>query len=209
MPAGLLPLFPLPVVLIPRTPMPLHIFEDRYNIMVGEAIDANSEFGIVLSGEKGIVNIGCTAVVDKVVERYADGRLDIIAVGRRRFELLELDHERQFLRGAVEFYDDEDEEEVPADIRQQVISSYEQIMKLTNTSPLLDPELSDKQFSFQIAHVVTDVNVRQLLLMSRSEADRIRQLAEHFPALLKERLQVAKAQHSASTNGHGTRPAGL
>ena len=106
----LLPLFPLQLVLLPGVELPLHIFEDRYKEMIGEAINDGTEFGIVLASEKGIVNTGCTAVVQRVVNRYDDGRLDIIARGRRRFEILLLNEEKNYLRGAVEFFDDEDVE---------------------------------------------------------------------------------------------------
>ena len=64
----LLPLFPLRVVVFPRTPLPLHIFEERYKEMVGDAIRANSEFGIVLAKDDGIVNAGCTVVVEEGAE---------------------------------------------------------------------------------------------------------------------------------------------
>jgi Lon protease-like protein len=103
----LLPLFPLQVVLFPRTLLPLHIFEERYKEMIGDAIRGNTEFGVVLAGEKGIANTGCTAIVDRVVERRDDGRIDLISAGRRRFEIQSLDQEKAYLRGAVEFFDDE------------------------------------------------------------------------------------------------------
>src|ERR1700675_741365 len=98
----LLPLFPLPVVLFPRTPLPLHIFEERYKEMIRDVLDSHAEFGVVLAGEKGIVNMGCTAIVDNVLKRYPDGRMDLLAVGRRRFEILQLDDEKSYLRGQVE-----------------------------------------------------------------------------------------------------------
>jgi Lon protease-like protein len=93
MSARLLPLFPLQVVVFPRTQLPLHIFEERYKRMVGDAIREQSEFGIVLAKEDGIVNAGCTVTVDKVLKTYADGRMDIITRGRRRFEVLSLDQD--------------------------------------------------------------------------------------------------------------------
>ena len=68
MQAKLLPLFPLHVVVFPRTQLPLHIFEERYKEMVGEAIRDKSEFGVVLAKEEGIVNAGCTVVVDKILK---------------------------------------------------------------------------------------------------------------------------------------------
>ncbi len=105
---GLLPLFPLPLVLFPRTPLPLHIFEDRYKEMIGDVLPNRSEFGVVLARENGILNAGCTAVVEEVLERHPDGRMDILTVGRRRFEILDLNDEKSYLRGAVEFFDDDE-----------------------------------------------------------------------------------------------------
>ena len=64
-----IPLFPLPLVLFPRVLLPLHIFEERYKEMVGEAIRDKSEFGIVLAKEEGILNAGCTVVVDQVLNK--------------------------------------------------------------------------------------------------------------------------------------------
>src|SRR5678816_2101789 len=66
----LLPLFPLELVVFPRTQLPLHIFEERYKEMVGEAIRDESEFGIVLAKGSGILNAGCTVKVAKVLEMY-------------------------------------------------------------------------------------------------------------------------------------------
>src|SRR4051812_40589227 len=104
---GLLPLFPLPLVLLPQNPLPLHIFEERYREMIGEVIDKESEFGVVLAAEGGIVNVGCTATIERVVERFPDGRLDIITIGRRRFEVSSINEDRAFLRGEVVFFDDD------------------------------------------------------------------------------------------------------
>src|SRR5580704_8217678 len=105
----LLPLFPLELVLFPGQILALHIFEDRYKEMIGECLENQTEFGIVLAGEKdnSIANQGCTAVVTSVTRRYDDGRMDIEAGGRRRFEVLFLDQERSFLRAAAQFFDDE------------------------------------------------------------------------------------------------------
>ncbi len=81
----LLPLFPLQLVAFPGTAVPLHIFEDRYKTMVGDCERSGAEFGIVLAKDGGIVNAGCTVVVETVLERYPDGRFDVLTRGRRRF----------------------------------------------------------------------------------------------------------------------------
>src|SRR5271165_5275733 len=87
MPSRLIPLFPLRVVVFPRTSLPLHIFEERYKEMVSDAIRDNSEFGVVLATDEGIVNAGCTVSVEKVLHMHPDGRMDIVTSGRRRFEI--------------------------------------------------------------------------------------------------------------------------
>src|SRR6266481_4942411 len=97
----LLPLFPLEVVLLPGATLPLHIFEERYKLMIGEALEGRSEFGIVLAKGRSLANLGCSAEVEKVVKRYEDGRLDILTAGRRRFEILFLDDQKPYLQAAV------------------------------------------------------------------------------------------------------------
>src|SRR6185436_18976315 len=104
----LLPLFPLSLVLFPRTPLPLHIFEERYKIMIGEAIRDSSEFGIILNKDTEILPTGCTATVESVTKRYPDGQLDIVTRGRRRFRIQNVDDGKEYLRANVEYFDDSD-----------------------------------------------------------------------------------------------------
>ena len=93
--ARLLPLFPLQLVVFPGAAIPLHIFEERYRDMVGEAEARGTEFGIVRTitrgEETGIAHTGCTVTVESVVNRYPDGRFDVITRGRRRFQIVSLD----------------------------------------------------------------------------------------------------------------------
>src|SRR5436309_1935808 len=98
----LLPIFPLDLVLLPTTPLPLHIFEDRYREMVAECLEHKQAFGVVRSKEnEGVAEIGCTAEIVEVSKRYPDGRMDIITRGRERFEIMRVDQERAFLRAEV------------------------------------------------------------------------------------------------------------
>src|SRR5450755_2786176 len=198
----LLPLFPLQVVLFPQTPLPLHIFEERYKQMVGEVLRGKSEFGVVQAGEKGIVNTGCTATIEKVLKEYPDGRMDLLTVGRRRFEIILLNDEKPYLRGAVEFFDDEPSDPIPPDVRQRVMVAYNDIRELEQEAPLADSDLANPQLSFQLAQVVPDLDFRQILLATRSEADRMRRLAEFFPSYMSRRRQVQHVRQVAPTNGH-------
>ena len=197
----LLPLFPLQVVLFPRTPLPLHIFEERYKEMIGEAIRTNTEFGVVLAGEKGIANTGCTAIVDRVLEKHADGKLELISSGRRRFEIQSLDQEKAFLRGAVEFFDDETEDKASGELQTKVIAAYKELP--SDDDAAWEPKWDDPQLSFQLAHAIPDLQFRQVLLMMRSERDRMRHLAEFLPEYAIKRANIEHVQKVAPRNGHG------
>lgn len=125
----LLPLFPLRVVVFPRTPLPLHIFEERYKEMIGDAISAGSEFGIVLAKEEGIVSAGCTVAVEKVLKTYTDGRMDILTHGIRRFEIVGINEDKSYLRGEVEFFDDDDPGPAPADLQEKALVQYRGLLE--------------------------------------------------------------------------------
>lgn len=202
----LLCLFPLQVVLFPRTPLPLHIFEDRYKQMIADLIEDNSEFGVVLAGDKGICNMGCSASIEKVLEKYPDGRMDLLAIGRRRFEIVGLDEEKPYLRGEVMFFDDEEFETTADETRARVLECYNEIREIGSVEDGGDIEVEDSQLSFQIAQAVPDLNFRQMLLATRSEADRMKQLAEFLPAFASRQRKIQHAKTLAPRNGHATWP---
>lgn len=200
----LIPLFPLQVVLFPRTVIPLHIFEERYKEMIGDVLEAESEFGIVLAGERGICNSGCTAVIEKVVQQYEDGRMDLLVMGRRRFEIESLDDEKSYLRGMVEFFDDDSFDPVPAELKRKAIEGYEELRDIGEGGPT--PQLEDSQLSFQLAQLVSDLNFRQTLLAVRSETERLRQLAQFLPGFNERQREAVHIRSVAPRNGHGKWP---
>src|ERR1700745_2027494 len=102
-----IPLFPLDVVLLPGTPLPLHIFEPRYKEMIGECRANSAPFGVVRALEEGIAEVGCTAEIVTVTKEYPDGRLDLVAERRKRFEVLALNQDRPVLQAEVLLVPDE------------------------------------------------------------------------------------------------------
>jgi len=209
MASRLIPLFPLQVVVFPRTQLPLHIFEERYKEMVGKAIQDNSEFGIVLAKDDGIVNAGCTVMVEKVVERYPDGRMDIVTRGQRRFEILALNEEKDYLQGEVNFFDDEDIEATPPELRDQALSQYRALSALSSSRDHGEPDLKDPQLSFQIAQAVPDLDFLNALLRHRSEAGRLKQLNRFLAEYIPRQRVIERMRQLAPTNGFGGKPAGL
>lgn len=104
-----LPLFPLNSVLFPGMPLPLHIFEERYKLMIGRCIEEHSPFGVVLirSGDEvgGVAephDVGTTARIERQ-EQLDDGRMKLICAGERRFRIGHLDRSQPYLLGDVDF----------------------------------------------------------------------------------------------------------
>lgn len=203
---GLLPLFPLQVVLLPGGELPLHIFEERYKEMIGDVLKDRLEFGVVLASEKGIVNTGCTATVDRVLRRYPDGRMDIVTRGRRRFEIVMLNDERPYLRGSVDFFDDDQSAPPAPEVQQRAIDGYNELQALSSSQPLDAAGSQDPQLSFRLAQPVPDLGFRQTILATRSEAERLRQLADYFPSYLIRQKRIQRVKDLAPRNGHGRAP---
>ncbi len=107
----ILPLFPLNVVLMPDMPLPLHIFEERYKKMIGECLEQNKEFGIVYISGDELRQVGCTAKIVKVLQRYESGEMDIITLGRNRFLIKEVYDGKSYFEARVVHFDDVPEEE--------------------------------------------------------------------------------------------------
>jgi Lon protease-like protein len=205
----LIPLFPLHVVVFPRTNLPLHIFEERYKEMIGNAVRDHSEFGVVLARDEGIVNAGCTVLVEKVVHTYPDGRLDIITRGQRRFEILNLNQEKDYLQGEVSFFDDEDFDPTPAELRDQAISNYRDLSALGAARERDEANLADPQLSFQLAQSLPDLDFLTTLLKQRSEIGRLKQLNHYLLDYIPRQRNMERVKELAPTNGYGGKPAGL
>lgn len=184
--------------------MPLHIFEERYKEMVGEAIAANTEFGIVQAGERGVLNIGCSVVVEKVLERYDDGRMDIVVRGHRRFEIMMLDEEKDFLRASVQFFDDnEDDPEPSAEMKAMAIAGLNALRNAGGSEDIVVPDHRDKQLSFRVAWFITDLSLRQAVLAMRSETERLRHINAFLPEYIARVRRTTHAHKVAPRNGHG------
>src|SRR3954452_2938676 len=109
------PLFPLGLVLIPRELVPLHIFEERYKQMIGEWLEQGREFGIVWLSDDGLKDIGCSARIDRVLERFDDGRLNILVEGVKPFRLVRRIDDLPYPAGDVQPLPDDPED--PEDAR--------------------------------------------------------------------------------------------
>ena len=197
----LLPLFPLEVVLLPGTPLPLHIFEPRYKEMIRECLDNEAPFGVVRALEEGIAEVGCTAEIVTVTKEYPDGRLDLIAEGRKRFEVLEVNQERSFLRAEVLLVPDEPGDPVQEQ-RVRAVQLHLEILSLAGA--VQDLSAADQnQLSFYLAgSLPLDLDFKQKLLTIRSENRRLQTVVEYLEGILPKLKRVARTRERAGGNGH-------
>jgi Lon protease-like protein len=195
----LLPLFPLDLVLLPQTNLPLHIFEERYKEMIGDCIENRWEFGMLAVEGQSVESIGCTASITKVLDRFPDGRMNILVRGRRRFEISMLNREKSYLRGTPEFFEDEPAEPLPPAMSERAIGLYRRLTNLAQleNEPFQDRafDSSDTQLSYRMmGGVPAELGWKQGLLELRSERDRLRLVMDYFEKLLKEIEPAAPRQ---------------
>lgn len=197
----LLPLFPLDVVLLPSTPLPLHIFEPRYKEMIGECLANEAPFGVVRALKEGIADIGCTAEIVSVTKEYPDGRMDLVAEGRQRFEILQVNEERAFLRAEILLLPDdsvaagEQENQRAAELHREILALAGAVQDISAAQPGL--------LSFHLAgSLPLDLDFKQKLLTMRSELERLHFLTSYLQEILPKLRRVARTRQSAGGNGH-------
>lgn len=199
---SLLALFPLDVVLLPGAPLPLHIFEPRYKEMIGECLEQKLQFGVVRAQETSLADIGCTAEILAVTKKYDDGRVDIVTQGRERFEILELNEERNFLRGEILYVTDEPDKPTEEEIG-RAVELHREILALANSEQDL-PDNEDSPLSYHLAgSLPLDLDFKQKMLSLRSEAQRIQSVITYFEGILPKLRRAVTIRQRAGGNGHG------
>ena len=208
---NLLPLFPLEVVLLPEEPLPLHIFEDRYKTMIGECLQARAagkgqqEFGVVLLKGQTVSTVGCTARIINLTRQYEDGRMDILTVGKRRFEILLTNDERPYLRGAVDYFEDEGPD-APSDAAAELaIERFREAMRMLRHAAEMPVHLPRpyRYLSFRLAAALPlDHEFKQQLLTLRNEPERLALVQRALEILMNQLDQVQESQRKAGGNGH-------
>ncbi len=197
-----LPIFELPVVILPGEVLPLHIFEDRYKRMVGHCLEASEPFGIVFRDDEGNAHrIGCTARITEVLEHFEDGRMNIVVAGERPFKVLER-FEAEFPAGEIEPLDPaedaaDDDAEAALDTREAFAELVEQVAGDASGPD----ELGDADAYGIAARVELPPETKQALLELRSEPERMRMLGDALRALLAALAGSREIAERAKMNG--------
>lgn len=212
-----LPLFPLPLVLFPGVPLPLHIFEPRYRRMLADVRASNNLFGLSYFDPAASVgeqppagHVGCAAEVVEV-QPAEDGRSNIMTVGLVRYRAeTYVERGDPYLVGRVEFFEDETEDAPLLSKRAREVSEmFTRITRAMRTinddrsSPPELPESEPERLSFLVAAVVEmEAEDKQELLELRSTAERLRRLYGMLAQAVESYETRARIHGLARGNGH-------
>ena len=194
-------LFPLGMVLLPTEQVPLHIFEPRYRELIAECLDNEQPFGLVYADDDGLRRTGTFASVVEVVERFEDGRLNIVVEGGERFRLLELTDGRNFHTGTIEPLADDDDPPDPDDVARG-IGLFAQLVELTGADVEVPAE-DVGQPSFSLAsRFELAPELKLELLEEPSERVRLKRLCEILETVATAVKRQRETAELASRNGH-------
>ncbi len=197
-----LPLFPLGIVLYPAERLPLHIFELRYKEMTARCLETQSPFGIVFFDEGKIAQIGCTARITHVLERYEDGRMDLLVDGEQRFEVLDMFNDESYLTADVETMD-EPEEPLNRALQQRMITQHTQLLELAGRTVHTSLYKDQDHLSFVIAaNVGLTPQQKQEVLELLTENQRIDYLIGHLEGLIPKVEHMEDLRLKIQSNGH-------
>jgi ATP-dependent Lon protease len=182
-----LPLFPLPdVVLFPGRPLPLHIFEFRYRIMMNTILDSDRRFGVLMwDPVKGQpAPVGCCAEIVQF-HRLPDDRMKILTLGQQRFRVLEYVREKPYRVGLVEWIQDDPPVQDLRPLASEVSQLLQDVVRLSSKLTGQEIELPDQipdlptELSYWIASNLYGVaDEQQALLEMQDTAARLEREAE-------------------------------
>mgnify|MGYP006079789349 FL=1 len=179
-----IPLFPLNMIVLPFEKVPLHIFEDRYKKMISNSIENESPFGIVSNSKGSVDSIGCTLNVTKVIKHYQTGEYDLIATGKKCFQILDKMKKDDLWIGNIEYMQSPLIEE--GSLLKSVKNKYlELLIKIGKEK---DFELyMDKEISFQfLAGISLPTDIKRNILLLENEMKRLFYVNDLFDKVLSQ-----------------------
>ena len=183
-----IPLFPLNMVVLPFEKVPLHIFEPRYKKMISESIENNSPFGIVLNNNGSVDSVGCTLNVTKVIKHYESGEYDLIATGKKCFQIIDKSKEDNLWIGNIEYMKGPIIEE--GNLLKSVQNKYlELVIKLGKEKDF--EQYIDKEISFQfLVGISLPTDIKRNILLLENENKRLYYNNDLFKKVLSQKIET-------------------
>ncbi len=215
-----LPIFPLPLILLPHELLPLHIFEDRYQKMLRDISLGKNMFGVSLfapqdefTDKPETGSIGCVAEI-RESQTMDDGRSNILTMGLIRYHLIEyLDIGEPYLVGDIEFFEDEPEDEaILQPLADEVFALFRRVAKAAHKlsgqkSDFPDiPQAPPEQLSFLVSAAFSLNNdIKYKMLEMRSTSARLEELKDILSQAVIQVEESAKINKISRTNGHANK----
>jgi ATP-dependent Lon protease len=191
-------LFPLNLVLMPGERVPLHIFEPRYRELIGECLDNLAEFGLIYQQGVALSPVGTRARVEGVLERFPDGRFNVVVAGTTRFRLIEQTAGRSFLTARVGDLDDTGDH--PSE--QEVEACLAAFADTQVGAEVAGLDGTPEGLGFTVAAAAGLPNeIKQDLLEMLSERDRVLALTEALTGRAGTEIRAREIEQRASGNG--------
>ena len=203
-----IPIFPLNVVLYPESKIPLHIFEERYKKMVNDCMYNGQIFGINLYYSDKIQDVGCTAIVDRVINRYPGGELDIIVKGVERYSL------KEYHVSGIGYYVSDieylsgDNFDYPKEKMDEAIKLYNEMIDVIYRGSLDNIEISDAKWAkrslcyFMAEKSGLSLIERQKLLEMNTESERLDYVLTYLKDVLPEVIKAGRISDIIKSDGY-------
>lgn len=202
-PPETLPIFPLPLTVLPSEYQLLHIFEERYKKLVRDCRDhlaagRNPEFGVVYCDNGGLSCTGTAVTITHILREYEDGRLEIVARGRRRFQVTRVRRADLYDCAEITWIDDDPDDDWDEALATRAYALHRRVFEILNGSPIPDTAYCRKTTLSMHIGQLAGLAPRQKveLLRMRRENERLQFLVDHLHRLLPvvEQAEAARQQ---------------
>lgn len=207
--AQTIPLFPLNTVLFPGAPLTLHIFEQRYRMMIAHCLDEGLPFGVVLirAGEEvGMAAvpypIGTLAQINANV-RLDDGRYYIATVGQQRFQIEQEVQQEPYMLAEVTLLPEETgsppvSQSAVQELRQTYDRYWQAVAAATGFESQVEQLPDDPvELAYQLADRLQVTNERKQRWLEGDLALRVNEIA----AMLRAELSLLPRSGRGSVSG--------
>jgi Lon protease-like protein len=194
-----LPLFPIAIVLLPQEDVPLHIFEPRYRELAARCLEGDEPFAMVFEDDSGQRSVGCTARIIEVLEKFDDGRSNILVRGEEPVAIEEVHDDRSYSTATASPLADS-VDRASEDAEAEALAAFADLQRAIGDDA--EPPVAGLGLSYALAgRVDWPAATKQSLLEERDEGTRLRRVTLLLQAASRGLALADAAQERARRNG--------
>lgn len=204
-----IPLFPLNLVLFPNSKLPLHIFEERYKIMITKCMDSGEPFGINFMSNNNISAIGSTASVLNKFNVLPNGEMDIIIMGKSRYELVNYNLSSEgYFTGEIKYLDEDlsfektDFNKAVDSYNKLIDAAYKGTLQKINPNDLKWIDGSESVSFFMAQKCGLNLQERQQILEINNEQERLEYILNYFESVMPKIMEADRISQIIQSDGY-------